>query len=133
MNPATGPDDRTLRIGYERCQIGRSGLPYRAATEDPVLHRLMRMAGRAYLTQEQEAPAMPRTDNPFQRYSAALGRVVEDKDAVDRMRALHGFTLEECRAALRVPGLQPRVASRLRARIRTLERDQPEPEDGGAE
>lgn len=123
MNASTTPDDRALRIGYERCQIGRSGLPYRAATEDPVLHRLMRMAGRAYLTQEQEASGMPNTENPFRRYSAALGRVVEDQDAVDRMRALHSFTLEECRAALRVPGLQPRVASRLRARIRTLERE----------
>lgn len=41
----------------------------------------------------------------------------------DRVRDVAAFNLEQCRAALNVPGLQKAVGQRLRARIRKLEQE----------
>lgn len=41
----------------------------------------------------------------------------------DRLRDAPTFDLEQCRAALAVPGLQKTVEKRLRARIRKLEKE----------
>jgi hypothetical protein len=41
----------------------------------------------------------------------------------DRLRDVPTFNLEQCRAALDLPGLQKTVEQRLRARIRKLEKE----------
>lgn len=56
------------------------------------------------------------SDNPFlndQGYGAL--------SAADRIYAIERFDLDECRAALEVPGLQKAVANKLHSRIRRLE------------
>lgn len=56
--------------------------------------------------------------NPFIRPDKDYGAVSAD----DRLRALESFNLEQCRAALSVPGLQKTVEKKLRSRIRMLEK-----------
>lgn len=56
--------------------------------------------------------------NPFMGAEGCGAMSVED-----RLRDVPSFNLEQCRAALDVPGLQKTVEQRLRARIRTLEKE----------
>lgn len=115
--------DHAERIGYEICEMGRSGLTYTQAVEDPVLSRLMRMSGRAYLerqnrnTQEKSMTTQP---NPFSYHMPGIGQV-QHTDAVSRCQAVDRFDLEQCRQALQLPNLQRAVTTRLRRRIRQLE------------
>lgn len=50
------------------------------------------------------------------------GHPVQTVDVQGRLSAVERFDLQELCAALEVPGLQKTVAQRIRARIRTLER-----------
>ncbi|WP_342162072.1 hypothetical protein Q7586_28015 (plasmid) [Pseudomonas aeruginosa] len=43
--------------------------------------------------------------------------------ADDRLRVLESFDLEQCRAALSVPGLQKTVEKKLHSRIRQLNKE----------
>lgn len=56
--------------------------------------------------------------NPFM-HAQGYGSVSVE----DRLRDVPTFDLEQCRAALAVPGLQKTVEQRLRARIRKLEKE----------
>lgn len=58
--------------------------------------------------------------NPFVRYDATLGMETGAVDAESRKRAVEGFDLEQCRAALEVPGLQKAVEAKCWSRIRKL-------------
>lgn len=60
---------------------------------------------------------MSMTQNPF---ADEKGR--QTLDAVSRIDAVATFNLEQCQAALKVPGLQKTVEKRLRARIHKLEK-----------
>lgn len=55
--------------------------------------------------------------NPFIPPGRSCGAV----DTDSRLRALEGFDLQQCHAALEVPGLQKTVEKKLRSRIRRLE------------
>lgn len=55
--------------------------------------------------------------NPFMSPQGYGAVTVED-----RLCDVAAFNLEQCRAALAVPGLQKTVEQRLRARIRRLEK-----------
>ncbi|HGM6124918.1 TPA: hypothetical protein ACRNYL_004954 [Pseudomonas aeruginosa] len=57
--------------------------------------------------------------NPFIRPDKDYGAVSTD----DRLRALDSFNLEQCRAALSVPGLQKTVEKKLHSRIRQLNKE----------
>ncbi|HHO8045975.1 TPA: hypothetical protein ACRXS6_007076, partial [Pseudomonas aeruginosa] len=57
--------------------------------------------------------------NPFIRPDKDYGAVSAD----DRLRALESFDLEQCRAALSVPGLQKTVEKKLHSRIRQLNKE----------
>ena len=61
---------------------------------------------------------MSMTQNPF---ADNQGR--QAIDAASRLHAVADFNLEQCQAALKVPGLQKTVEKRLRARIRKLEKE----------
>ncbi|WP_176707263.1 hypothetical protein [Pseudomonas sp. AU12215] len=56
--------------------------------------------------------------NPF----IPPGREYGSVDTESRLRALEDFDLEQCRAALALPGLQKTVEKKLRTRIRALEK-----------
>jgi hypothetical protein len=56
--------------------------------------------------------------NPFIRPGQNYGSV----DTESRLRALESFDLGECRAALAVPHLQKTVETKLKSRIRRLEK-----------
>ena len=56
--------------------------------------------------------------NPFIPSGREYGAV----DTESRLRALEDFDLEQCRAALALPGLQKTVEKKLRSRIRALEK-----------
>lgn len=56
--------------------------------------------------------------NPFIPPGKDYGSV----DTESRLRALEGFDLEQCCAALEVLGLQATVEKKLRSRIRQLEK-----------
>lgn len=58
--------------------------------------------------------------NPFIPAGRSCGAV----DTDSRLRALEGFDLQQCRAALEVPGLQKTVEKKLRSRIRRLEQQE---------
>ncbi|ENT5390610.1 TPA: hypothetical protein ACG3DW_004738 [Pseudomonas aeruginosa] len=57
--------------------------------------------------------------NPFIHSGKDYGAVSAD----DRLRALDSFNLEQCRAALSVPGLQKTVEKKLHSRIRQLNKE----------
>ncbi|EOE4059080.1 TPA: hypothetical protein ACGJU0_006731, partial [Pseudomonas aeruginosa] len=56
--------------------------------------------------------------NPFNHPGQSYGAV----DVDSRLRAVAGFDLEQCRAALAVTGLQKIVEQKIRTRIRQLEK-----------
>ncbi|PZE13252.1 hypothetical protein DMX10_11675 [Pseudomonas sp. 57B-090624] len=56
--------------------------------------------------------------NPFNQPGRTYGAV----DVTSRLHALEHFTLAQCRAALEVPGVQQAVVTKLRSRIRRLEK-----------
>lgn len=56
--------------------------------------------------------------NPFIDPNKGHGAV----DVENRCRAVESFNLEQCHAALGVPGLQKSVETKLRTRIRRLEK-----------
>ncbi|WP_235581464.1 hypothetical protein [Pseudomonas aeruginosa] len=56
--------------------------------------------------------------NPFNHPGQSYGAV----DVDSRLRAIAGFDLEQCRAALAVTGLQKIVEQKIRTRIRQLEK-----------
>ncbi|WP_228491599.1 hypothetical protein, partial [Pseudomonas aeruginosa] len=56
--------------------------------------------------------------NPFNHPGQSYGAV----DVDSRLRAVAGFDLEQCRAALAVTGLQKIVEKKVRTRIRQLEK-----------
>lgn len=56
--------------------------------------------------------------NPF----IPLGQDYGAVDTENRLRALEGFNLEQCRAALALPHLQKVVEKKLASRIRRLEK-----------
>lgn len=56
--------------------------------------------------------------NPFNHPGQEYGAV----DTESRLRALEAFDLDQCRAALALPGLQKTVEKRLRSRVRRLEK-----------
>ena len=57
--------------------------------------------------------------NPFE-YRMFDGRVVQTITADDRAREAKKFTIDQCQAALAVPGLQKSVERAVRARLRLL-------------
>lgn len=61
---------------------------------------------------------MPEANNPF----IPTGREYGAVDTDSRLRALKDFDLEQCRAALVLPGLQKAVEKKLTSRIRVLEK-----------
>lgn len=56
--------------------------------------------------------------NPFM----APGREYGAVDTESRLRVLEDFNLDQCRAALDVPGLQKTVEKKLHSRVRVLEK-----------
>lgn len=56
--------------------------------------------------------------NPFNHPGQEYGAV----DTESRLRALADFDLDQCHAALALPGLQKTVEKKLRSRIRLLEK-----------
>jgi len=56
--------------------------------------------------------------NPFNHPGQEYGAV----DTESRLRALEAFDLDQCRAALALPGLQKTVEKKLRSRVRRLEK-----------
>lgn len=56
--------------------------------------------------------------NPFNQPGRTYGAV----DVTSRLHALERFTLAQCQAALEVPGVQQAVVTKLRSRIRQLEK-----------
>ncbi|AZD92017.1 MULTISPECIES: hypothetical protein [Pseudomonas] len=56
--------------------------------------------------------------NPFIRPGQEYGSV----DTESRLRALENFDVNQCHAALALPGLQKTVEKKLRSRIRQLEK-----------
>ena len=56
--------------------------------------------------------------NPFIAPGWTYGAV----DTENRLRAVEGFNLEQCRAALALPNLQKAVEKKLASRIRRLEK-----------
>lgn len=56
--------------------------------------------------------------NPF----IPPGREYGSVDTESRLRALEDFDLEQCHAALALPGLQKTVEKKLKSRIRILEK-----------
>lgn len=69
-----------------------------------------------YLVQAAVSPDV--AGNPFIDPNKGHGAV----DVESRCRAVESFNLEECNAALGVPGLQKSVETKLRSRIRRLEK-----------
>ncbi|WP_018935690.1 MULTISPECIES: hypothetical protein [unclassified Thioalkalivibrio] len=61
-------------------------------------------------------------NNPFARYDETLGREIQTVDTDSRRQMVDRFTLEECRDALEVPGLQKTVRARVESRVRKLEK-----------
>jgi len=59
--------------------------------------------------------------NPFLTH-CYNGQWAGDVCAQDRLQAVRGFDLEQCRSALRVAGLQKSVRMALERRLRKLER-----------
>lgn len=60
--------------------------------------------------------------NPF--YAASYnGHDCYHVSASDRLLAVQRFDIEQCRAALKLPGLQKSVITALERRIRKLERE----------
>lgn len=56
--------------------------------------------------------------NPFNHPGQEYGAV----DTESRLRALEDFDLDQCRAALALPGLQKTVEKKLLSRVRRLEK-----------
>ncbi|MFD2645102.1 hypothetical protein [Pseudomonas japonica] len=56
--------------------------------------------------------------NPFIPPGREYGAI----DTESRLRALEGFNLEQCRAALALPNLQKTVEKKLVSRVRQLEK-----------
>lgn len=56
--------------------------------------------------------------NPFNQPGQEYGAV----DTESRLRALEAFDLDQCRAALALPGLQKTVEKKLNGRVRMLEK-----------
>lgn len=56
--------------------------------------------------------------NPFIRPGQEYGAV----DTESRLRAMESFDVNQCQAALALPGLQKTVEKKLRSRIRQLEK-----------
>lgn len=61
---------------------------------------------------------MSEANNPF----IPAGREYGAVDTDSRLRALKDFDLEQCRAALALPGLQKTVEKKLHCRVRLLEK-----------
>lgn len=61
---------------------------------------------------------MTTSTNPFNQPGRTYGAV----DVTSRLHTLERFTLAQCQAALEVPGVQQAVVTKLRSRIRQLEK-----------
>lgn len=63
-------------------------------------------------------------ENPFLQYDPQLQRHTGAVDAAGRCGMVDKFSRQQCELALQVPGLQKAVQTRLRSRIRQLEKQE---------
>ncbi|MCY1375716.1 hypothetical protein D9M69_631500 [compost metagenome] len=110
----------TARLAYDNASLLVPGVPEapnpRAAIA--ALARYIQWLGERNEPGFRALGCEMQQPNPFIPPGRSCGAV----DTDSRLRALEGFDLHQCRAALEVPGLQKTVEKKLHSRIRLLER-----------
>ncbi|CDM55199.1 hypothetical protein PAWS394_6393 [Pseudomonas aeruginosa WS394] len=106
-SPSTIRVERRVLAALSRIECPALPSP---ATSRPWASRIGPASGRWGCEMQQS--------NPFNHPGQSYGAV----DVDSRLRAVAGFDLEQCRAALAVTGLQKIVEKKVRTRIRQLEK-----------